>query len=165
MIQRLSSGRIVLALIAVLFTFTACDDGGGGTRTNGLVSSPTATLAVRVDPFQLQLAPILPRASCPMTQPFMTHFDLVIGPPSADVFVDTITLRFGSGGTPTVFISTDLDRMFGNRQIPAHSRRVFTMAPQFGCGLSATPGTVVVIVGVIDGSGQRHEATATATIG
>jgi hypothetical protein len=164
MLQRLSSARIVLSVIAILTTCTACDNGGSGTMSNGLVSSPTATLAVRVDPFQLQMSPIVPSATCPMTQPFMTHFDLVLGPPSADVFVDTVTLRFGTGGTPTVFTATDLDRLFGTRQIPARTTRVFTLRPQFGCGLSSTPGTVVIVVGVVDGHGRRHEATATAAI-
>ena len=164
MCDRLSVARIscgVLAAFALLTTLTACDDGAGGRRTNGLVSSPTAALPARINPLQVQIAPVVPNATCPMTQPFMTHFDLVLGPPSETVFVDTILLRF-DGAVSVVFTTSDLDRMFGSRHVAAHTTRAFTLTPQFGCGMSATPGTIAVVVTVVDGFGRRHDATATA---
>jgi hypothetical protein len=166
MSDRLSVGRVlygVLAAFALLTTLTACDDGAGGPRTAGLVSSPTASLPARIDPLDVRLVQVVPNATCPMTQPFMTHFDLVLGPPSETVFVDTIALRFDRG-VPVVFTASDLDRMFGTRQVLLHTTRVFTLTPQFGCGMSSTPGTVAVVVTMLDAFGGRHDATATATI-
>jgi len=164
--DRLSVGRVFfggLAAFSLLVTLTACDDGTGGPRTGGLVSSPTASLPARIDPLDLHIVHVVPNATCPMTQPFMTHFDLVLGPPSETVFVDTIALRFDRGA-PVVFTASDLDRLFGTRQVLLHTTRVFTLTPQFGCGMSSTPGTIAVVVTMLDGSGGRHDATATATI-
>jgi hypothetical protein len=144
-------------------SLAACDDGGGGPRTSQLMSSPSATLPVRVSPFQLQLA-TLPAASCPASQPFMMHFDLVLGPTTIDLFIDAVTLRFGDAPSPFAFTADDLLRLFGTTKIPARATRTFTLRPEFGCGFSTTPGSLTVTVTVLDPRGERHDATATAMI-
>jgi hypothetical protein len=166
MCDRLSVGRVLygaLAAFALVTTLAACDSGASGPQTGGLVSSPTAALPARIDPLQVRLVQVVPNATCPMTQPFMAHFDLVLGPPSETIFVDTIALRFDRG-VAVVFTTSDLDRMFGSRHVAAHTTRAFTLTPQFGCGTSAAPGAVAVVVTVLDGSGRRRDVTATAAI-
>lgn len=162
MAQQLRTASIGMAVLAVVMSAAACDDSGGGPRTNQMVSSPSAALPMRVAPIQLQLAHVVPDATCPMTQPFMTHFDLTLGPPSSDVFIDDVTLRFDGVGNAVVFTRPELERMFGSTQVPFGFTRTFTFTPQFGCGFSSTPGSLVLVVTTIDSGGQKHEATATA---
>jgi len=162
--QRFSRALIGVMLCVAAVTLAACNDGGGGPRTSQLMSAPSATLPVRVSPFQLQLAQ-LTVGGCPASQPFMTHFDLVLGPTTIDLFVDAVTLRFdGPRGPSLFFLSDDLVRLFGRTDIPARTNRTFTLSPEFGCGFSTTPGSLVVTVTVVDRQGQRRDATATATI-
>ena len=166
MAQRFSRARIGVVLCAAAVTLAACDDGGGGPRTSQLTSSPSATLPVRVSSLQLQPAP-LPVASCPATQPFMMHFDLVLGPAAIDLFVDAVTLRFGDAPalSPFVLSAADLQQLFGGTKIPARTTRIFPLRPEFGCGFSTTPRSLVVTVIFVDQRGQRQDATATVTIG
>jgi hypothetical protein len=106
------------------------------------------------------------RASCPMTQPFTTSFDLFVSTSTDDVVIEGLTLRFidRSRGSSRLFFSTnDLALIFGNTRILTGTRRVFTLRPEFGCGLS-TPQSMTVVVDLVDGRGRRHEATATATL-
>ena len=165
MAQRFSRALIGVVLCVATVTLAACNDGGGGPRTSQLVSAPSATLPVRVSPFQLQLAQ-LTVGGCPASQPFMTHFDLVLGPTTIDLFVDAVTLRFGNtlGLTPFILSADDLQRLFGTTKIPARSTRTFTLRPEFGCGFSTTPGSLTVTVTVLDPRGQLQDATATVTI-
>ncbi len=151
------------ALVAATSTLAACD-GSGGPRTGQLVSSPSAAVAVRVSPPTLQLAQVVPDATCPMTQPFMTHFDLTIGPPSADVFLDDVLLQLGGGGQ-IAFGRVDLERLFGSTQVPAGISRDFTFDPRLGCGPNSSPGTVVIVVTVIDGVGVKHQTSTTVRVG
>jgi hypothetical protein len=159
--------RIVLAcMVAVIAMSAACDTNSPGARSGGLISSPSASLAVGIAPVSMPLIPMA-RASCPMTQPFTTTFDLFVSPSADEVVIDGMTLRFidGSGASTRRFFSTkDLMLLFGNTTILSGTRRVFTLRPEFGCGLS-TPRSVVVIVDLIDGRGGRHQTTATATFG
>ena len=165
MAQLSSAGWILVAASAVVAA-TGCDDGGGSAATNQLVSAPSAAVAVRVSQPQLQLAPV-PIASCPMTQPFAAHFDLQVGPSSADFSVDDVTLRFvdGNGFSPFIFTKHDLDRLFGTTRVPSRTTRVFSLNPEFGCGLTSTPRSVVVVVTLVDGRGARHQATTSAPFG
>ena len=165
MAQRFPDRRIILVFLAAALV-SACSDYGGGALTNGLVSSPTAAVAVHISPLQPQLAPA-PLASCTMTQPFSTHFDLVLGPASVDVFLEDVVVRFddGLGGRSLLFGKDDLDVRFGTRHIPAQTARTFAFDPAFGCEFSARPRSLAVTVTMRDGRGQRQEATATATIG
>lgn len=96
----------------------------------------------------------------------MTQFNLVLGPAAIDLFVDAVTLRFGDSPalSPFVLSVDDLQRLFGSTRIPARANRTFTLAPQFGCGFSTTPRSLVVRVTFVDSQGQRRDATATATI-
>jgi hypothetical protein len=155
------SARAGFVVLAALLGSAACD--GNNARLTGQMSSaPTAALPVRVSPMPLQLSPIIP-ASCPMSQPFTTHLDLVLGPADIDFFVDAVSLRFGDGdGSLILFTIDDLDRMFGSRRVPAGSNQVFRLNPQFGCGLSTLPRSLSVGVSMIDGRGRRHQTTTTA---
>lgn len=164
MAQQLRTAWIAMAVLAAAMSIAACDDSGGGPRTNQMVSSPSAALPMRVAPIQLQLAHVVPDATCPMTQPFMTHFDLALGPPSADVFVDDVTLRFDGAASSIVFTRPELERLFGSTQVKFGSTRTFTFTPQFGCGFASAPGSLALVVTAIDGNGLKHEASATATI-
>ena len=166
MAQRFSRAPIGVVLCAAVVALAACDGSGGGPRTSQLMSSPSATLPVRVSPSPLQLAAPLPVASCPATQPFMMHFDLVLGPAAIDLFVDEVTLHFGDtpGLSPFVLSADDLQRLFGGTKIPARTTRIFPLRPEFGCGFSTTPRSLVVTVIFVDQRGQRQDATATATI-
>ena len=153
--------QIALVACAAVVTLVACDDGAGGTRAGQLMSSPSASLPVTVSPFQLQLAP-LPLASCPASQPFATHFDLVLGPTMVDLVVDAVTLNLNDlSGASVVFLSDDLQRLFGPLKIPAGRTRTFTLRPNFGCGLSTTPGSLIVTVTAVDLQGLQHNGTAT----
>jgi hypothetical protein len=160
------TNRIALAcMVAVMATALGCDTDSPGTRRNGLVSSPSASFAVGVTPVSMPLIPMA-GASCPMTQPFTTSFDLFAGPSSDDMLIDGLTLRFidGFGANSRLFFSTnDLVLMFGNTKIHRGTHRTFRLRPQFGCGLS-TPRSVNVLVDLIDARGGRHQATATATL-
>jgi hypothetical protein len=161
--QRFSYARLIIALAAVL-VLPACDDGGGGPRSNALVSSPTAALGMRISPFQLQLLSMT-RASCPATQPFTTNFDLVLGPSNIDFFLDGVSLRFGDGFSPFIFFGRDdLDLRFGTRRVLPHVVRSFRFTPAFGCGFTTRPRTLFVTATLSELSGQRHEATTAATI-
>jgi hypothetical protein len=161
--ERCSRGWVLMSM-ASLVAFAACSDSGGGPRTNQLVSSPTAALAVRVSPIQPQLAQTA-LASCPMTQPFATHFDLVLGPAAEEFFLDTVALRFGAGISPFVFTKNDLSRQFGTLRVPSGTSRAFTLQPEFGCGFSTTPRSLLVDVTMVDGRGQRQQGSATASFG
>ena len=163
---RLVRHHVTLACAAAsLAMFAACNESSPGARTGGLVSSPSASLAVGIAPVSMPLIP-LAGASCPMTQPFTTSFDLFINPSTDEFLIDGLTLRFidGSGASSRLFFSTkDLLLIFENTRILRGTRRAFTLRPEFGCGLS-TPRTVIVLVDLIDGRGGRHQATATATL-
>jgi len=161
--ERCSRGWFLMSM-ASLVAFAACSDNGGGPVRNRLVSSPTAALAVRVSPSQLQLTQTA-LASCPMTQPFATHFDLVLGPSAEEFFLDTVALRFGDGVSPFVFTKTDLNRQFDTLRVPSGTSRAFTLQPEFGCGFSTTPRSLLVDVTMVDGRGQRHQESATALFG
>ena len=162
----LVTNRIALAcMAAVIAASIGCDTNSPGTRSNGLVSSPSASFAVGVTPASMPLIPMA-RASCPMTQPFTTSFDLFVSPSSDELLIDGLSLRFidGSGASSRLFFSTkDLTLMFGNTRIRTGTRRAFALQPQFGCGLS-TPRSVNVIIDLVDARGGRHQATATATL-
>jgi hypothetical protein len=161
--QRFSAARTGVLILAGILASTACDDGGSGTRTGELVSSPSASLAARVSPSQLQLSPIV-ASGCPVSQPFTTHMDLVVGPFATDLALDTVTLRFDDAANGLlIFTKNDLDRMFGTAQIPARTIQVFAMDPQFGCGLSTRPRALAAGIDTFDTRGQRHQATASAT--
>lgn len=159
--------RVRLAvLIAAIVTLAGCDDNRRGSwMGGGVVSAPSATMPVRISPFQLQLAP-LTTAGCPASQPFATHFDLIAGPAAFDLFIDAVTLRFGDtlAFSPLFLTSDDLQRLLGTAPIPAGTTRTFTLSPQFGCGLSTPPRSIVVTVTFVDRQGQRQEATATAML-
>jgi len=136
---------------AAFFTFPACSDNGSttGQFSAGLVSSPTAAFAASVSPANVTLLS-LSRTGCPTTQPFLTHMNLVLGPMPTDFFMDGVTLRFavGLGAHSTLVL--------------CGTQRSFPLSPQFGCGL-ARPQSVNAIIGLVDGSGLRREATAMAT--
>ena len=162
----LVTNRIALACtVAALAAFAACNTDSPGARRGGLISSPSASLAVGIAPASMPLIPMA-GASCPMTQPFTTSFDLFVSPSPDEVVIDGVTLRFidGLGTSSRLFFSTkDLMLLFGDTRILTGTRRAFTLQPEFGCGLSA-PRSVVVIVDLLDVRGVRHEATATATL-
>ncbi len=164
--KTLVTTRIALAcVVPALAAFAACNTNSPGAGRGGLISSPSASLAVGIAPVSMPLIPIT-RASCPMTQPFSTSFDLFVSPSADEVVIDGVTLRFvdGFGVNSRLFFSTkDLMLLFGNTRILTGTRRAFTLRPEFGCGLSA-PRSVVVIVDLLDVRGVRHEATATATL-
>jgi hypothetical protein len=151
-------------MAAAIATSAACDN-SVGTRRGELISSPSASFAVRIAPFSMPLIP-MGRASCPMTQPFTTNFELIVGPSSRDVLIDGLALRFidGSSASSRLFFATrDLTLMFGSTRILAGTHRGFTLRPEFGCGLS-TPRSVIAIIDLVDALGGRHEATATAML-
>jgi len=154
---------ITAALAGALVTLAACNDSPGGPRTSQLVSSPTASLAVRVAPIELQLAPA-PLASCPMTQPFMTHFDLTIGPPSTDIFLDNVVLQFDSGTTVAAVTRPDLEGLFGSTQVVVGTTRVFSLTPTLGCGFPSTQGSLVIVVTTIDTAGLKHQSSTRVAI-
>jgi hypothetical protein len=151
---------------AAFFTFPACSDNGSttGQFSAGLVSSPTAAFAASVSPANVTLLS-LSRTGCPTTQPFLTHMNLILGPMQTDFFMDGVTLRFadGLGAHSTLVLSnSDLLLAFNTTRIVAGTQRSFPLSPQFGCGL-ARPQSVNAIIGLVDGSGLRREATAMAT--
>jgi len=161
--QRFSRARIGVVWCAAILSLSACD-GGGGPRTTQLVSSPSAALPVRVQPFQLQLAQVT-ATGCPVTQPFMTHFDLVLGPAPIELAVDSVALRLGDTLAPSLVLGTDdLQRLGTSPKIPPNTIRTFTLAPEFGCGVSTMPGSLTVTVTFADQQGRRQTATATAII-
>ena len=162
MAHRIRAARTGVLVLAGILASTACDDGGGGTRAGELVSSPSASLPARVSPPQLQLSPIV-ASGCPVSQPFMTHMDLVVGPFATDLSLDTVTLRFDDTASGLViFTKDDLARMFGTALIPARTIQTFAMDPQFGCGLSTRPRALAASIATFDTRGQRHQATASA---
>jgi hypothetical protein len=155
------TARAGFVVLAALLACAACD-GNRARLTGQMSSSPTAALPARVSPMPLLLSPMIP-ASCPMSQPFTTHLDLVLGPADIDFFVDAVSLRFGDGdGSLLLFTTDDLDRIFATRRIPALTSQVFRLNPQFGCGLSTVPRSLTVGISTIDGRGERHEVTASA---
>ena len=164
--KTLVTDRIALAcLVAALAASAACDTNNPGAGRGGLISSPSASLAVGIAPVSVPLIPV-PLASCPMTQPFTTSFDLFVSPSPDEVVIDGVTLRFVDGfelNSRLFFSTKDLTLLFGNTRVLSGARRVFTLRPEFGCGLS-TPRSMVVIVDLLDVRGVRHQATATATL-
>ena len=149
-----------MAIVAL----TACDSSstGRGPYTAGLVSSPSATFAVGVAPITMPLIPA-PSFLCPLTQPFMTNFDLILVP-SRQVLVDGLTLEFidGFGARTTSFFSgTRLTTLLGSTTLLSGVRRIIALQPQFGCGL-AIPRTINVQVGMVDVLSGRFESTTTA---
>jgi len=161
--EHYSRAATVFIVCVSVVAVVGCDDGGGGSRTSQLVSSPSTSLPVSVSPFQLQLTPV-PLAGCTATQPFTTHFDLVLGPTTVDLVVDAVTLRVGGNNGPGLFfLSDDLQRLFGRTDIPARTNRTFTLQPDFGCGLPTTPGSLAVTVTAVDRQGQQHQGTATVS--
>lgn len=160
------TAHFALTLAAAFLTFPACSDSGSttGRFSAGLVSSPTAAFAASVSPANLTLLS-LSRTGCPTTQPFLAHMNLVLGPLQTDFFMDAVTLRFVDGfgaQSSVIFSSSDLLLAFNTTRIVAGTRRSFALSPQFGCGL-ARPQSVNAIIGLVDGSGLRREATAMAT--
>ena len=158
------TAHFALMLAAAFLTFPACSDSGSATGQAGLVSSPTAAFAASVSPANVTLLS-LSRTGCPTAQPFLTHMNLVLGPLQTDFFMDRVTLLFADGfgaRSTLIFSSTDLLLAFNNTRIIAGTRRSFALSPQFGCGL-ARPQTVNALISLVDGSGLRREATATAT--
>jgi len=157
--------HVTLACAAASIAMFACNDDSPGARRGGSISSPSASLAVGIAPVSMPLIPMA-LASCPMTQPFTTSFDLFVSPSTDAVAFDSLTLQFldGFGTSSRLFFSTkDLLLLFGNTTILTGTRRVFTLQPEFGCGLS-TPRSVIVVVDLIDVLGGRHQATTTATL-
>ena len=161
---RLVRHHVTLACAVASIAMFACNDDSPGARRSGLISSPSASLAVGI-PASMPLILVAP-ASCPMTQPFTTSFDLFVSPSTDEVAFDSLTLQFidGFGTSSRLFFSTnDLLLIFGNTRIPKGTRRAFTLRPEFGCGLS-TPRSVMAVIDLIDLLGGRHRATATATL-
>jgi hypothetical protein len=141
---------------------TACE-----TQPSGRIAfAPTA--AVSPPPVQLipQALPLIPMSGfiCPLSSPFTTRFNLIIGTASTDFAFERLTLQpvdgRGAIGVSTILTATDIAGS-ASSLIRAGATRTFALQPQFGCGVSL-PQFFVADVVLSDSFGALHHTTLKA---
>jgi hypothetical protein len=141
---------------------TACETQPSGTIT----FAPTA--AVSPAPVQLmpQALPLIPLSGslCPLSSPFTTRFNLVIGAASTNFSFQRLTLRpvdrRGVTGVSTILTAMDIAGS-GSAVVSAGATRTFPLQPQFGCGVSVPEFLLAEIV-LLDSFGSPHHTTLKA---
>jgi hypothetical protein len=138
---------------------TACE-----TQPAGRIAFvPTA--AVSPIPVQLipQALPLVPLAGfiCPLSSPFTTSFNLVIGTVPTNLFFQGLTVQpidqNGVAGLSTVLTTTEIAGS-GSALITAGTTRTFLLQPQFGCGVSV-PQVFLTDIVLVDSFGSVHHTT------
>jgi hypothetical protein len=141
---------------------TACETQPSG-RIAFAPTAVTSPVPVQLIPQSLPLVPV-PGFICPLSSPFTTSFNLVIGSVSANLVFQQLTLqpvdRHGVTGVSTVLTTTDLAGS-GSALISAGATRTFSLQPQFGCGLSV-PQFFVADIALLDSFGSLHHTTVKA---
>jgi hypothetical protein len=154
---------IYLAAAALLVAATtACETQPAG----GIAFVPTVAASpaqIQLIPQSLPLIPVL-GSICPLSSPFTTRFNLVIGTATTDLFLQRLTLQpidaFGVAGVSTILTTTDIVGS-GSTLVGAGATRTFPLQPQFGCGVSAPQFFVADIV-LADLFGSLHHTTLKA---
>ena len=122
----------------------------------------------RPPPVQLipQLLPLIPMPGfiCPLTSPFTTRFNLVIGAAPTNLFFQQLTLRpvdgHGVTGLSTILTTIDIAGS-ASSLVSAGATRTFPVQPQFGCGVSV-PEFVIAEIVLLDSFGSPHHTTVKA---
>ena len=149
------------AATLLLVATTACET----QPSAGIAFAPTAaTSAVRVQLIP-QALPLVPLSGfiCPLTSPFTTSFNLVVGA-STDLFLQRLTMQavdgHGVGGLSTILSGTEIAGS-GSTLVGAGLTRTFPLQPQFGCGVSV-PQLFVAEIVLSDAFGSLQQTTVTA---
>jgi len=141
---------------------TACETQPAG-RIGFVPTAAVSPAPVQLIPQTLPLVPV-PGFICPLSSPFTTHFNLVIGAAPTDLSFQRLTLQpvdgHGVTGLSTILTTIDIGGS-ASALINAGATRIFPLQPQFGCGVSVPQFFIADIV-LSDSFGTLHHTTLKA---
>lgn len=148
---------VSLAALSALIVTLACN----GTEPGVLDPTPLATASVpgaSLAPSAVAVQPVA-NALCPAVPPFVGSLDLFIQAPAVDVRLNSVRMTFTDAGgltAPSVTLPAPvLTTQFGSTLIEARARRAFPFSFPFGC-FGRRAGTLVIVVVLVDGTGQEQ---------
>jgi hypothetical protein len=156
--QRGLSVFVAIGLFAL--AAAGCDDQQPkGPSVFGVGPSVATDLVATVQPAFVPLTPTFV-TGCPISQPFVSAFDLVITSRSPSTLnLDRVTFSFLDGSSvssqPIVFTRPQLTRLFPTVSILGRTSGTFPFRPQFGCGIGI-PQTLVVDLLLLDAFNGQH---------
>jgi hypothetical protein len=157
---------VYFAAAALLIGATIACDRETTQVSGGIAFAPTA--AVLPAPVQLlpQALPLVSLGSffCPLSSPFTTTFNLVIGAAPTNLFIHRLTLQpvdsRGVVGLSTILTGTEIAGS-ASTLVSAGATRSFLVQPQFGCGISA-PQFFLADIELLDTFGSLRHTTLKA---
>jgi len=154
-------------LASVLVITAACGNNPGTFINQGVLvpSAPATQPPAMLNPPPFQIIPSI-GALCPVTPPFTTTMNVIVGPVPQTVSVNSMAFSFSdAAGASSQFTlpPSGLIGIFGSTTIVAGTTRTFTVHPQFGCG-SGVPQLVNVQIFFLDTGGRPSTTILTAPL-
>ena len=162
--RRITQLARLTSTILIAGALAACDRQTTPLAPGSIVFSPNAAASIQLVPQALPISP-LGSFACPMSSPFATSFNLVVGAANTDLVFQRLTLQpfdgRGVAGLSTVLTAENVVGVSGSPLIAARTSRTFALHPAFGCGISA-PRSLFTELILVDGFGSTHRSTLTA---
>ncbi len=133
----------------------------------------SASASFAITPSVLTAQPVEGGGSCPEVSPFVLPFTLSVHTSTQSVTITSLAVQFTNTAGMTTIPPITMPQVtltapipitqFGTALVESRSLANFPVQVPIGCG-TGTTGTVVIVVGTIDGVGGRSSVTLSAPV-